>query len=92
MSYGLDYTPEAEKDVKALQRSGDKSTILKLRKLLIELMEHPETGTGHPKPLSGDRAGQWSRRITDKHRLVYSIDEEKIIVLIISASGHYDDK
>jgi toxin YoeB len=92
MTYELDYTPEAEKDVKTLQKSGDKSTILKLRKLLIELMEHPETGTGHPKPLSGDRKGQWSRRITNKHRLVYSIDEEKITILIISASGHYNDK
>jgi toxin YoeB len=92
MIYKLEYTPEAEKDVKALQKSGGKAAILKLRKLLIELTEHPETGTGHPKPLGGDRVGQWSRRITDKDRLVYSIDEERIIVLIISTLGHYKDK
>jgi toxin YoeB len=92
MIYELEYTPEAEKDVKALQKSGEKAAILKLRRLLIELTEHPETGTGHPKPLGGNRVGQWSRRITDKNRLVYLIDEDKIIVLIISALGHYKDK
>jgi len=42
--------------------------------------------------LSGDRAGQWSRRISQKHRLIYMIDNEKVIVLLLSAYGHYDDK
>ncbi|MEN6456957.1 MAG: type II toxin-antitoxin system YoeB family toxin [Prolixibacteraceae bacterium] len=36
--------------------------------------------------------GCWSRRITQKHRMVYSVDDEKITVLIISATGHYGDK
>ena len=49
MIYELEYTPEAEKDVKSLQKSGEKAAIIKLRKLLIELTEHPFTGTGHPK-------------------------------------------
>ncbi|MDR2126898.1 MAG: Txe/YoeB family addiction module toxin [Prevotellaceae bacterium] len=92
MIYILQYSPEAEKDVKTLQKSGNKAIILKLRKLLIELSEHPTIGTGRPKPLGGNRAEQWSRRISDKHRLVYSIDDEKMIVVIMSAWGHYDDK
>ncbi|HPM11039.1 MAG TPA: type II toxin-antitoxin system YoeB family toxin [Paludibacter sp.] len=45
-----------------------------------------------PKPLGGDRAGQWSRRITEKHRLVYLIEEEKVNILILSTYGHYNDK
>ncbi len=36
----------------------------KAQTLIEELKEHPRTGTGHPEQLSGDRAGQWSRRIT----------------------------
>ena len=64
----------------------------KLAALLLELTEHPTTGTGKPEPLSGNRAGQWSRRITQKHRLIYMVEEEKIIVLLLSAYGHYDDK
>ena len=57
-----------------------------------ELKEHPRTGTGHPEQLSGDRTGQWSRRITKKHRLVYEIHDTEVIVLVLTAYGHYDDR
>ena len=67
-------------------------TFRKVEKLLLELETHPYTGTGRPKPLSGDRFGQWSRRITGKHRLVYQVEENIITVLVISVYGHYDDK
>ena len=50
------------------------------------------TGTGKPEQLRGDRAGQWSRRITKKHRLIYEIHETEIVVLILSSYGHYTDK
>ena len=54
------------------------------------MKNHPKTGTGKPKPLSGDRAGQWSRRITDKHRLIYEIHDHEVVVL--AAYGHHDDR
>jgi toxin YoeB len=69
----------------------DKSVLKKLYHLLEELQLHPRTGTGKPKPLS-QRPGVWSRRLTDKHRLVSSINDDKIIVLILSTYGHYGDK
>ena len=64
----------------------------KLKKLLIELMNHPTVGTGYPEQLKGERTGQWSRRITQKHRLIYQIKEHEVVVLVLSAYGHYDDK
>ena len=64
----------------------------KALKLIDELYEHPRTGTGKPKQLSADRAGQWRRKISDKHRLVYEIHDTEVVVLVISAWGHYDDK
>jgi toxin YoeB len=91
MIYSVTFSEEAEEGVKQLKRHEPQS-YKKLHKLLVELQEHPATGTGHPKPLGGDRAGQWSRRITDKHRLVYEIEEERITVLVLSAYGHYGDK
>ena len=42
--------------------------------------------------VKGDRAGQWSRRITDKHRMVYTINDMEVVVLVLTAYGHYDDK
>jgi len=91
MIYDITFSMEAEADIKVLKRS-EPQAYKKLLKLLVELQEHPTTGTGHPKPLSRNRSGQWSRRISDKHRLIYEIEEEKIKVLILSAFGHYDDK
>ncbi|WP_437361955.1 type II toxin-antitoxin system YoeB family toxin [Olivibacter jilunii] len=32
---------------------------------------------GHPKPLGQDKTNEWSRKITDRHRLVYVIEEKK---------------
>lgn len=61
-------------------------------KLIDELAEHPKTGTDKPEPLKGDRAGQWSRRINDKHRMIYTINDTEVIVLILTAYGHYNDK
>jgi toxin YoeB len=92
MKYELQYTSDFEKDKEKLRKSGEVKTLQKLALLLLELIEHPTTGTGKPEPLSGNRSGQWSRRITHKHRLIYLIEEEKVIVLLLSAYGHYDDK
>jgi toxin YoeB len=92
MKYELQYTSDFEKDKEKLRKSGEIKTLQKLATLLLELTEHPTTGTGKPEPLSGDRLGQWSRRITQKHRLIYLIEEEKVIVLLLSAYGHYGDK
>ncbi len=89
--YILEYTKTAEESFKKLKKT-DISAFAKLKKLLLELMEHPTSGTGHPEPLKGDRAGQWSRRITKKHRLIYQVKETEVIVLVLSAYGHYDDK
>lgn len=64
----------------------------KALQLISELYEHPRTGTGKPEPLSGNRAGEWSRRITKKHRLVYEIYDTEVVVLVLTAYGHYGDK
>ncbi|MDE5998549.1 MAG: Txe/YoeB family addiction module toxin [Bacteroidaceae bacterium] len=89
--YKLDYTDEAKRDMQRLKREEPKA-FLKLGKLLEELMEHPKVGTGKPEPLSGDRAGQWSRRITKKHRLIYAINDTEVVVLVLTTYGHYGDK
>lgn len=89
--YRIDFTKEAREDAKQLAKSEPRA-YNKLKRLLKELQDHPTTGTGKPKQLSGDRAGQWSRRITDKHRLVYTINNNEITVLVLTTYGHYDDR
>ena len=91
MAYSIRYQKQAIEDAKRLRREEPKA-FQKLLKLETELKEHPRTGTGKPEPLSGDRTGEWSRRITQKHRLVYEIHDTEVIVLVLTAYGHYGDK
>lgn len=48
-------------------------------------------GIGKPELLRGSLTGFYSRRIDDKNRLVYSINEHGDIE-IIQCKGHYGDK
>ena len=91
MTYNIDYTDKAIAGLKRLKESEPKA-YAKVQRLIGELKEHPQTGTGKPEQLKGDRTGQWSRRITDKHRLVYTINETEVVVLILTTYGHYGDK
>jgi toxin YoeB len=90
MSYKLTFTEISKKEIAALKKS-EPQAYKKLQLLLFELQEHPYSGSGKPKPLRGNRNGQWSRRINSKHRLVYTVQDDTLLVLVVSASGHYDD-
>ena len=81
----------AQQDLKRLLHSEPKF-YYKALQLIAELYESPRVGTGHPEPLKGRIPEQWSRRISKKHRLVYEIHDKEVIVLVLAAYGHYDDK
>ncbi len=53
------------------------------------MQRDPEQGEGQPEQLRGERAGQWSRRIDQKNRLIYRVVGDTI--QIIEIKGHYDD-
>lgn len=91
MIYTVEFTSTALLDVDLLQQS-DPSAYSKFLSLLKELQVHPTWGTGHPEQLKGDFAGHWSRRLSKKHRLIYRVYESEVVVLVISARGHYNDK
>jgi toxin YoeB len=92
MSYLLKFTSDAVADIDYFKKSGNLFLLKKLDVLLEELTEHPHTGTGHPEELKHKFSGCLSRRITDKHRLVYRIKEELGSIEILFAYGHYRDK
>lgn len=91
MIYRVEIKEQAEQDLIRLAKSEPKA-FLKAQRFIEELKIHPKIGTGHPEPLRGDRSGQWSRQNTKKHRMIYEIKEEEIMVLVITAYGHYGDK
>lgn len=91
MIYEIRYTDEANEGLARLAKSEPK-VFQKALKFIDELKEHPKTGLGHPEPLKGKPEGRWSGEITKKHRLVYRIFESEIIILVLAAYGHYEDK
>jgi len=92
MSYSIELTIDAEKDIERFIKSGNKKVLIKIDKLLNELREHPKTGTGKPELLMYYETPTWSRRLTDNHRLIYRIQEERVVVLVLSFWGHYGEK
>lgn len=67
----------------------DKKVYKRINKLIQDIMRDPRgKGTGKPEILKRGYAGYLSRRITEKHRLVYKIEGDTIIIL--SCYGHYD--
>ena len=90
MSYTLKYTDDAEKDIECLKKSGNKQALKKLKVLLLEVAEHPRTGTGQIEQLKHYEDETWSRRINSEHRLVYRIKEDVVVVLVLSVYGHYE--
>ncbi len=64
---------------------------LKVLKTVIEIIhscrKSPFEGLGKPEPLRYNLKGYWSRRINDEHRLVYKVENERII--IVSCKDHY---
>lgn len=58
-------------------------------RLIAETVRTPRTGTGKPERLRHLGGEVWSRRITEKDRLVYDIASD--LITIIACRFHYDD-
>mgnify|MGYP003397849297 FL=1 len=88
--FRLEVDGNAKVDFQKIYKSGDKSSIKKLEKIILELQAHPTIGTGNPEQLKHNLSGFWSRRINKKDRLIYEIIEEPDnLVVVVSALGHY---
>lgn len=68
----------------------DRKTLKKINLLINDIARNGNEGIGKPEPLSGNLSGYWSRRINDKDRLIYRIDENNIYIL--ACRYHCGDK
>ncbi len=71
-------------------REKDKKLHKALCKILKEIMRSdPSSGLGKPEPLKHNLSGLWSKRISQKDRLIYKFDDDYVYIFAIG--GHYDD-
>lgn len=67
----------------------DLKTVRKIYTLLENSCKTPFEGLGQPEQLKANYSGYWSRRINLEHRIVYKVEDNRIVV--ISLYGHYQD-
>lgn len=83
--YKVEYTPQAAKALKKLDRP--------IRALIISWIEKNLIGCSNPrqhgKGLTANRSGQWRYRIGD-YRLIANISDEKVTILVLEI-GHRRD-
>jgi toxin YoeB len=80
------FQPEFIEDLKYCVKN-DRKTALRVLKLIENILRDPFAGIGKPEPLKYLAPGTWSRRITQEHRIVYMVRDERIDFL--QARYHY---
>ena len=71
-------------------RNKDKTLHKNLCKILKEMQrDDPSKGLGKPESLKHNLKGFWSKRISQKDRVIYKFDEDYIYIFAIG--GHYDN-
>jgi toxin YoeB len=83
---GALFTPAFLEDLRWWVKT-DRRVALRVLDLLDAVLRDPFDGLGKPEPLKHLGSGIWSRRITQEHRLVYSVGAERIDFL--QARYHY---
>ena len=62
-----------------------------LCRMLKEMLRgDPALGLGKPEPLRHNLQGFWSRRLSQRDRLIYRFDDQSIYIMAIG--GHYNDR
>ena len=80
------FHPEFIEDLRCWVEA-DRKVALRAFDLIEAVMRDPFVGIGKPEPLKYLLAGAWSRRLTQEHRIVYLVSEERIDFL--QARYHY---
>ena len=66
----------------------DRKIIKKIDAMLSDIERNGNSGMGKPEALRHELSGYWSRRITEKDRLIYRFDDSTIYVA--ACKGHYN--
>lgn len=65
----------------------DRRMLKQINDLVKDIQRDPFGGIGKPEPLKHQLTGFWSRRIDDKHRLVYAVNDDGLTIL--QCRDHY---
>ncbi len=58
----------------------DKKILKRMNELIKDIQRNKYNGIGKPEPLKHKLSGYWSRRINNKHRIIYKIKNKSILI------------
>jgi len=71
------FHPEFREDLRYWVAT-DRKTALRALDLVDAILRDPFDGIGKPEPLKHLASGAWSRRLTQEHRIVYLVSDDRI--------------
>ena len=80
------FQPEFREDLSYWVKTNRK-TALRVLKIVEDVLRDPFQGIGKPEPLKYLGPRVWSRRLTQEHRIVYLVSDERVDFL--QARYHY---
>ncbi len=80
------FHPEFREDLRFWVET-ERKTALRALAIIEAVMRDPFDGIGKPEPLKYLAPGIWSRRLTQEHRIVYLVSDDRIDFL--QARYHY---
>lgn len=84
----LTWTPPAWDEYLYWQAT-DKRVVKRINELIRDALRNPFDGLGKPDPLRFELAGCWSRRINKEDRLIYLLDEQGTVLIVLQCRYHY---
>lgn len=85
MKYTVEYTPQAVRDLRKLDKQTRTFILSWIEKNLVDC-ENPRQ---HGKGLTANRSGQWRYRVGD-YRLIADIQDGRVVILLLHI-GHRRD-
>lgn len=65
----------------------DRAILKRINQLIKDIEREPFAGIGKPEPLKHHLTGFWSRRIDAQHRVVYTVNDDTL--LVAQCRDHY---
>ena len=84
----IQFTPTGGSEFQDLLKL-DRKLFVRTIELIEAVSRDPFSGVGKPEQLKHQLAGCWSRRINERHRLVYRVNGQTLVIL--SCIYHYGE-
>ena len=87
--FSIKYSKESLAQIKKIH---NKKVLAKIEKIVLEISTNPYSPTHKFERLKNNLSGYCSKRLDQKNRIIYQVIDQKIIVIVVSILGHYEQK